>query len=114
MANRTIKQMLIELYKEEREQERCALVHDLKKEARDVIKPYMDQIDKWENDISDLNSQTAGIRDKIRKHINERDERLKETKLFTFSHQTCGDALHKNLMSFDKETNEHIKTILKG
>ena len=114
MARQTVKQMLIDLYKEEREQDRCALVHELKKEAKEVTKPYTDQIDEWESDISTLNRQISEVRDKIRKHAGERDERLKETKLFIFSHLTCGDALHGNLMQFDKETNDHIRSILEG
>ena len=89
-------------------------MHELKKEAKDITKPYMNQIDEWESDISALNQQISEVRDKIRKHIGERDERLKEKKLLTFSHQTCGDALHENLMEFDKETNDHIRSILEG
>lgn len=114
MANKTIKQMLIELYEQEREQERCIIVHELKKEANYVAKPYMNQVDEWENDISALNRQISEVRDKIRKHIGKRDERLKESKLHTFTHRTCGDALHENLASFDRRTTEHIRDILEG
>ena len=114
MVRQTVKQMLIDLYREEREQKRCTLVHELKKEAKDVAKPYMNQTDEWERDISTLNRQISDIRSKINKHLKERDERLREVKLHTFTHQTCGDALHQNLMEFDKETNDHIRSILEG
>ncbi len=114
MVRRTVKQMLIDLYQEEREQERCAIVHELKKEAKDITKPYINQVEDWESDISTLNKQINDIRSKIRKNIDERDTKLRRTKLFTFSHQTCGDALHENLMEFDKETNDHIRSILEG
>jgi uncharacterized coiled-coil DUF342 family protein len=114
MVKKTIKQMLVDLYKDEREQMRCTVVHELKEEAKGVTKPYMDQIDEWESDISTLNRQIAEVRDKIRKHVSERDERLKEKKLHTFTHQTCGDALHSRLTEFDKITNNHIREILEN
>jgi hypothetical protein len=72
MVNKTIKQMLIDLY------------------------------------------QKSDIRSKIRKNIDGRDTELRKSKLFTFTHQTCGDALHEDLVSFDKKTNDHVRKILEG
>jgi hypothetical protein len=106
--------MLIDLYTEEREQERCAIVHELKNKAEKVIRPYMDQIHNLESDISALNRQASDIRSKINKHLVERDDGLKKAKLYTFTHKTCGDALHVKLCNFDQETNNHIREILEG
>lgn len=114
MANKTIKVMLIDLYKEEREQERCAIVHELKMQAEDIAKPHMNRINDMEENISDFNKQISDIRSKIRKNLDRRDAELRRFKLFTFTHQTCGDALHQNLIEFDKETNDHIRSILEG
>lgn len=112
MSNKTIKQMLIDLYTEDREQVRCALVHELKEEAKNIIKPYISQTNEWEKDISALDKQIGEIRYKIRKNAIDRDGKLRESKLFAFSHKSCGDALHDRLLKFDKETNDHIREIL--
>ena len=114
MVNKTIKAMLIDLYKEEREQERCAIVHELKTQAEDITKPYMNKINDMEENISDLNKQISDIRSKIRKSLDRRDAELRRFKLFTFTHQTCGDVLQEDLASFDKETNDHIREILES
>lgn len=112
MSNKTVKQMLISLYQEDRDQGRCALVHELKAEAKEIVQPYTEQTKEWEADISVLNKQISEIRDKIRKNANARDDSLKGAKLFAFSNKVCGDALHDRLMKFDKETNDHIREIL--
>lgn len=104
--------MLISLYQEDRDQGRCALVHELKAEAKEITQPYTKQTKEWEADISVLNKQISEIRDKIRKNANARDLKLGETKLFKFDHKSCGDAIHERLVKFDKETNDHIREIL--
>lgn len=112
MPKYTVKQMLISLYQEDREQSRCAIVHELKGIAKEIVQPYEEQTGKWEKDIHILNKKISEIRDKIRKNANDRDGKLRESKLFAFSHKSCGDALHDRLMKFDKETNDHIREIL--
>ncbi len=114
MANKTIKQMLIDLYKEEREQERCTLVHELKKEANDFTKPYMDRIFKLRAETSDLDSQMHELRIKIREEEEARDDYLRDIKLYSFTNKTCGDSLHEQLQDFDKEPNNHIREILES
>lgn len=114
MSTKTVKAMLIDLYKEEREQERCAIVHELKEDAKKIIHPYRDHVIEWEDDISTLNKQISDIRRKINEHIKERDNELRKVKLYTFTHQACGDALHEDLARFDKETTKHIRDILEG
>jgi hypothetical protein len=85
-----------------------------KKGAEDISKPYMNKINNMEENISDLNKQIIDIRGKIRKSLDRRDVELRRFKLFTFTHQTCGDVLHGDLVSFDKETNDHVHEILES
>lgn len=112
MATKTIKSMLVDLYKEDREQVRCTTVHELKGIAKEIAQSFTEQTGEWEADISVLNKQISEIRDKIRKNANDRDDKLKEAKLFKFDHKSCGDAIHERLVKFDKETNDHIREIL--
>ena len=114
MPRQTVKQMLIDLYKEEREQERCALVHELKKEAEDFAAPYMKKIMELREKYSDLDRKMDGFRTEIRNEEEKRDKALKGEKLHSFTLKTCGDSLHGKLSNFDKETNNHIREILEG
>ncbi len=112
MARQTVKQMLIDLYKEEREQERCALVHKLKKEAENFAKPYMARISESRKSLSDLDKQMHKFRVEIREEEEKRDKALRDNKLHSFLIKTCGDSLHKKLCDFDQKTNNHIREIL--
>ncbi len=114
MARQTVKQMLIDLYKEERERERCALVHELKNEAEKIARPFIGRIGILRKKLSDLDNQMHELRMEVRDEEEKRDEELRRIKLFSFTHKTCGDALHKHLCDFDKETNDHTREILEG
>ena len=112
MTRKTVKQMLIDLYKEERDQERCQIIHGLKDEAEIVVGPYKKMINELNGKIDELNKESNLIRMEIKEQNACIDRDLKKVKLFTFTSKACGDALHNDLLQFDKKTTEHIKEIL--
>jgi len=114
MSGKTVKEMLIELYKEEREQDRCVVVHELKKVATDTAQPYTKIIEDIEKERDKLGKQQENLRKTLNNAIQDRDTALKNVKLFKFTANTCGDALHDRLIDFDKTTKEHIREILEG
>lgn len=114
MANKTIKQMLIDLYREEREQMRCTLVHELKEEAKDVSLPYEGKVKGIQKKLSEFEREMTSLRTQINSHREERDNVLKSARLYNFGTKACGDALHPRLTEFDQLTNNHIKEILEN
>ena len=114
MVKKTIKQMLVDLYKEEREQMRCTLVHKLKEEAGLVSLPYEGEIKAYHKMMSDLDKKMSNLRRQINIKNEERDGALRSAKLYNFSTKSCGDALHPRLTEFDKITNNHIREILEN
>ena len=114
MTRKTVKQMLIDLYTEEREQERCVIVHDLRQEAAKVRKPYEDEISIMENERSELEHKKSILYNKVNSLKKKSDDTLKTAKLFHFGEHVCGNALHGDLMDFDKATKAHIRGILNG
>lgn len=112
MAGKTVNQMLIELYKEEREQERCVIVHGLRAKADKIIKTYHDQERNIEPEISELNNRIWALRTKQNNIKDARDADLKKVRLFNFEQNICGDALHADLIKFDKTTKHYIREIL--
>ncbi len=114
MTKYTVKQMLVDLYKDEREQARCALVHELKKEAEDFIVPYTNDKNVLLREIKTLNSQINELRTQVSKIEGKLAKDLSDLKLSRFDQKSCGDSLHKRLCDFDMATNDHIREILEG
>ena len=114
MVKKTIKQMLVDLYKEEREQMRCTLVHELKEEADDVSLPYEGNVKMMQKELNELETKMANLRRQINGHREDRDNALRSAKLYNFGTKACGDALHSRLTEFDKITNNHIREILEN
>ena len=112
MTGKTVKQMLINLYTEEREQERCQIVHVLKSKAAEIVISYKTDVAKLQTELTNLNDREKEIRVKMQAQNAVIDRELKNAKLFTFTPKACGDALHNSLMQFDKDTTKHIKEIL--
>ena len=106
--------MLVDLYKEEREQMRCTLVHGLKEEADDVSVPYEGNVKKIQKKLNELETEMANLRRQINGHREDRDNALRSAKLYNFGTKACGDALHPRLTEFDKITNNHIRDILES
>jgi len=104
--------MLIDLYMEEREQERCVIIHDLKRNQDMVKEPFNSEIDIIEKRRSELDKEKSDLYNEIHKLGVARDAKLKEYKLFYFGARACGDALHDDLMDFDRATKVHIREIL--
>jgi len=114
MVKKTIKQMLVDLYKEEREQMRCALVHELKGEAKDVSLLYEGNVKRIQKKLDELEKEMTNLRRQINGHREDRDNALRSAKLYNFGTKACGDALHSRLIEFDKITNNHIREILEN
>lgn len=114
MSTKTIKQMLIDLYTEDREAMRCKAVENLKAEAKKVSAGYKLKITKKEDDIAKLNHEIYIIRDEIRTIKQANEQILKDKRLYHFSKNVCGEAIHDTIIAFDLETNKHIREILEG
>ncbi len=114
MPRQTVKQMLIELYREEREQMRCTLVHELKKESENISLPYRDNVKEIHKKLNELDKKMSDLRRLINTHNEDRDKALKSAKLYNFGTKSCGDALHPRLAEFDQVTNNHIRGILES
>ena len=106
--------LLVDLYKEEREQMRCTLVHGLKEEADDVSLPYEGNVKGIQKKLSELEREMQNLRIRINGHREDRDNALKSAKLYNFGTKACGDALHSRLTEFDQITNNHIREILEN
>lgn len=112
MVTKTIKQMLIDLHREERERMRCTLVHELKKESEKLTLPYENNIKVIQKELSILENKMSILRQQINEQRNMKDKDLKTAKLSVFAHTSCGDAVHERLLEFDKTTNDSIREIL--
>ena len=114
MPRQTVKQMLIELYREEREQMRCTLVHELKQKVEVIAKPFEIEMEEVQRRINSLEGEISALRKEKYIYKEKMDKEIRKARLQTFSHKTCGDALHPRLTEFDQVTNNHIRGILES
>lgn len=112
MTTKTTKQMLIELYEEERTQNRCTLVHGLKEQAEKAVIPFTTALEALNEKSNELDKKHSKLRSQQRDKIEERDNHLRKEKLFNFTSKSCSDAIHSDLVAFDTETRDHIRDIL--
>jgi hypothetical protein len=101
------KRELINLLLEERDELRCAIVRELKAEAKELTSD-LDPI------ISDLKQKLEEWQIQLSKLEEEKEKRLCSAKLFTFGRDTYRPPhpLHPRLAEFDEETRAKEREIL--
>ena len=87
-------------------------MHDLKHKSGAIKKSFEGEIEAIEEKRSELEAERSKLYHKINKLAKERDTALKTAKLFYFGERVCGDALHDDLITFDRATKAHIREIL--
>ena len=112
MVKKSVKEMLIDIYKEEREQTRCDMVQGLQADATLITETLYNEIKERGKSIDSYNIKAQVERNSIKECNKNIETLLKENKLLHFTDKVCGGLLHPTLKTFDTETKEHIKKIL--